>query len=116
MAISRFAHPSEREYAALLDVHGIPWEYEPRTFVLDRAPDGRLLEAVTPDFYLPLADVYVECTEMKPSLMFRKRRKLRKLRERYGEIVVYLGRAELAALRAKYGRQPLADQAACGSS
>jgi hypothetical protein len=67
MAIDRFAHPSEREYAALLDVHGIPWEYEPRTFVLEHAPDGRLLEAVTPDFYLPFADLYVECTEMKPS-------------------------------------------------
>jgi len=25
--------------------------------------------------------------------------------ERHGEIVVYLGRAELAALRAKYGRR-----------
>ena len=108
MAISgspRSAHPSEREYAEPLDAYGIPWEYEPRTFTLDRAPDGHLLEAVTPDFYLPLADVYVECTEMKPSLTCRKRRKLRKLRERYGEIVVYLGRAELAALRAKYGRR-----------
>jgi hypothetical protein len=26
--------------------------------------------------------------------------------ERYGEIVVYLGRAELAVLRATYGRRP----------
>ena len=109
MAISRtpprFAHPSEQEYAELLDAHGVPWEYEPRTFTLEQAPDGRLLEAVTPDFYLPLADVYVECSEMKSSLASRKRRKLRKLRERYGEIVVYLGPAELAALRSKYGRR-----------
>ena len=103
MAIFRFAHPSEQEYADLLDAHDIPWQYEPRTFPLELAPDGRLLEAVTPDFYLPLADVYVECSEKKPSLAYRKRRKLRKLRERYGEIVVYLGRAELAALREKYG-------------
>jgi bifunctional protein TilS/HprT len=102
MTIS-FAHPSEQEYAELLDAHGVAWEYEPRTFVLEHAPDGRLLEAVTPDFYLPFAGVYVECTEMKTSLACRKRRKLRKLRERYGEIVVCLGRAELAALRAKYG-------------
>ena len=109
MAISRtpprFAHPSEQEYAELLDAHGVPWEYEPRTFTLEQAPDGRLLAAVTPDFYLPLADVYVECSEMKSSLAWRKRRKLRKLRERYGEIVVYLGPAELAALRSKYGRR-----------
>jgi hypothetical protein len=60
---------------------------------------------VTPDFYLPFANVYVECTEMKPSLACRKRRKLRKLRERYGEIVVCLERADLAALRANYGRR-----------
>ena len=106
MAISgnpRFAHPSEREYAELLDTHGVPWEYEPRTFVLEHAPDGRLLEAGTPDIYHPVANVYGACTEMKPSLAGRKRRKLRKLRERYGEVVVCLGRDELAALRAKYG-------------
>ena len=101
----RFAHPSEREYAELLDALGVPWEYEPRTSTLEYAEDGRLLEAVTPDFYLPLVDVYVECTEIKPALTFRKRRKLRKLRERYGEIVVYLERAELQRLRAKYGRR-----------
>jgi hypothetical protein len=104
MTIS-FRSSSEREYADLLDALGIPWEYEPRTFVLERTTDGRLLEAVTPDFYLPHADVYVECTEMEPALMWRKRRKLRKLRERYGEIVVYLGRAELGRLREKYGRR-----------
>ena len=100
----RFAHPSEQEYAELLDANGIPWEYEPRTFPLERGPDGRLVEAVTPDFYLPGADVYVECSETKPALAYRKRRKLRKLRERYGEVVVYLGRTELGLLRAKYGR------------
>jgi hypothetical protein len=88
------------------DVHGIPWEYESRTFVLEHAPDGRLLEAVTPDFYLPFADVYVERTELKPALACRKRRKLRKLRERYGEIVVYLGRTELAIPRERYGARP----------
>jgi hypothetical protein len=104
MAIS-FAHPAEQEYAELLDAHGVPWEHEPRTFPRQTTPDGRLLEAVTPDFYLPLADVYVECTVMKPSLACRKRRKLRELRERYGEVVVYLGRRELAALRANYGRR-----------
>jgi hypothetical protein len=43
---------------------------------------------------------------MKSSLASRKRRKLRKLRERYGEIVVYFGPAELAVLRARYGASP----------
>jgi hypothetical protein len=31
-----FAHPSEEAYARLLDKHGIPWEYEPHTFLLER--------------------------------------------------------------------------------
>ncbi|HET7807656.1 MAG TPA: hypothetical protein VFK71_04110 [Gaiellaceae bacterium] len=100
----RFAHESERELAELLDAAGLPWEYEPHTFPLERSADGRLLEAVTPDFYLPEAGLYIECTEMKPSLAHRKRSKLRKLRARYGEVVTLVGRREFAALRAKYGQ------------
>jgi hypothetical protein len=78
----RWSRESRRVTAARSS-SAVPWEYEPRTFVLERATDGRLLEAVTPDFYLPHADVYVECTEMEPALMC----------------------AELGRLRAKYGRQ-----------
>jgi hypothetical protein len=97
-----FAHDSERELAELLDEHGVPWEYEPHTFPLEHDEDGRLLEAVTPDFYLPEAGIYIECTEMKPSRAHRKRRKLRKLRKQYGEVVTYLDRRDFARLRAKY--------------
>jgi hypothetical protein len=61
-------------------------------------------EAVTPDFYLPEAGLYIECTEMKSSLATRKRRKLRKLRALYGEVVTLVGRSEFALLRAKYGQ------------
>ena len=49
---SAFAHPTERELARF-DEHGIRWEYEPRTFVLSRNPDGSVREAFTPDFYPP---------------------------------------------------------------
>ncbi len=63
----------------------IPWMYEPHTFVLERGPDGRVIEAFAPDFYLPEQDLYVELTVMKQSLVTRKNRKLRKLRERYPE-------------------------------
>ena len=48
---SAFAHPTERELARVFDEHGIRWEYEPRTFVLSRNPDGSVREAFTPDFY-----------------------------------------------------------------
>jgi hypothetical protein len=100
----RFAHRSERELAELLDDAGLPWEYEPRTFPLERDGEGRLLEAVTPDFYLPDADLYIECTEMKSSLANRKRRKLRKLRTLHGEVVTLVGRSDFERLREKYGQ------------
>ncbi len=99
----RFAHPSERELARLLDDAGIPWEYEPRTFPLEHDADGRVTEAMTPDFYLPDADLFIECTTMKPSLSNRKNRKLRKLRERYGEVVTLVRRSDLEQLLEKYG-------------
>ena len=52
--------------------------------------DGRVLEAFTPDFYLPDQDLYVEITAMKQSLVTRKNRKLRKLRERYPDVRIKL--------------------------
>ena len=61
----RFAHESERELAEHLDAAGLPWEYEPHTFPLEHDEDGRLVEALTPDFYLPDAGIYIECTEMR---------------------------------------------------
>jgi hypoxanthine phosphoribosyltransferase len=97
-----FAHPVERELAAVFDEHGIPWEYEPHTFVLERAPDGTVLEAFTPDFYLPEQDMYVECTTMRQRLTNRKNRKIRKLRER-GQLVTVLYRRDFERLRARYG-------------
>jgi hypothetical protein len=100
----RFAHASERELAELLDAAGLPWEYEPHTFPLARDEDGRLVEAVTPDFYLPDADLYIECTEMRPRLAHRKRRKLRLLNSLHGEIVTLVGRREFQRLREKYGQ------------
>ena len=86
----RFANPAELEYAKVLDWHGIPWQYEPTTFVLARDEEGRVTEAFTPDFYLPEQDLYLEVTVMKQSLVTRKNRKLRKLRELYPDVKVKL--------------------------
>ncbi len=102
----RFAHPAEQELAELLDEEGIPWEYEPHTFTLERAQDGTVRQAITPDFYLPEADAYIECTVMKQSLVHRKNQKVRKLHERYGEVVTILYRRDFQRLRQKYGRPP----------
>jgi hypoxanthine phosphoribosyltransferase len=86
----RFANEAELEYAKILDFYGIPWEYEPTTFVLARDADGRVTEAFAPDFYLPEQDLYLEVTVMKQSLVTKKNRKLRKLRELYPEVRVKL--------------------------
>jgi hypothetical protein len=85
-----FANAAELECAKVLDYYSVPWEYEPTTFVLERDGDGRVVEAFTPDFYLPEQALYVEITVMKQSLVTRKNRKLRKLRELYPDVKVKL--------------------------
>ena len=86
----RFVNEVELECAKMLDYYGVPWEYEPTTFVLERDPDGRVTSAFTPDFYLPEQDLYVEVTVMRQSLVTRKNRKLRELRRQYPEVNVKL--------------------------
>jgi hypoxanthine phosphoribosyltransferase len=86
----RFANAYELECAKVLDYYGVPWLYEPRTFVLAEDEAGNVVEAFTPDFYLPEQDLYLEITMMKQSLVTRKNRKLRKLRERYPDVNVKL--------------------------
>jgi hypoxanthine phosphoribosyltransferase len=86
----RFANEAERECAKVLDFYGVPWDYEPRTFVLEEGEGGRVAEAFTPDFYLPEQDLFLEITVMKQRLVTRKNRKLRKLRERYPGVQIKL--------------------------
>jgi hypothetical protein len=86
----RFANEAELECAKILDYHGVPWDYEPHTFVLERDDDGRVTEAFTPDFYLPDQRLFLEITVMKQSLVTRKNRKLRKLRQLHPDIRVKL--------------------------
>jgi cytidylate kinase len=81
-----FAHPSERVFARLMDFYGIDWEYESRTFPLEWNDRNEVAEAFTPDFYLPEMDLYVELTTMKQSLVTRKNRKVKRLRQLYPDI------------------------------
>jgi hypothetical protein len=98
-----FANDAERECARVLDYYGVPWDYEPRTFVLEEDAAGRVVEAFTPDFYLPEQDLYVEITVMKQSLVTRKNRKLRKLRQRYPDVRVKLFyKRDIARLAERY--------------
>jgi hypothetical protein len=100
-----FAHPSELELARLLDETGIAWEYEPHTFPLGHDAAGRLTEGFTPDFFLPDADMYVECTTTRPGLMSRKRSKVRRATERHGLVVTLVGRTDFERLLQKYKRR-----------
>jgi hypothetical protein len=99
----RFANDAEVECARILDYHGIAWEYEPHSFILEQDEDGRVLEAFTPDFYLPEQDTYLEVTVMKQSLVTRKHQKIRKLRERHPDIKIKLfTRRDFERLSRKY--------------
>ncbi|MFC2017778.1 hypoxanthine phosphoribosyltransferase [Chloroflexota bacterium] len=103
-----FVHPSEEEVARLLDFYNIEWVYEPRSFPL-KWEDERVTEMFTPDFYLPGLDLYVELTTLKQSLVTKKNRKLRQLRELYPEInITLLYKKDFDRLLAKYGCGPLA--------
>jgi hypothetical protein len=110
-----FAHPAEAAYAKLLDEHGIPWEYEPHTFLLETDERGRVVEAVTPDFYLPTVGAYVECTTTKPQLISQKRRKMRKLRDKHGAIVTLHERDDLERLLRRRRRPTTIRPAVCTS-
>jgi len=82
----QFAHPSEQEFARVLDFYQIKWQYEPRTFAVRWDSDGNVIESFTPDFYLPDYDLYIELTTLKQELVTKKNRKVRHLKQLYPEI------------------------------
>ena len=99
-----FAHPSEAEFASLLDFYQIRWTYEPRSFPLQHDDAGRAVEQFTPDFYLPDLDLYIELTTLRQSLVTKKNRKLRRLRELYPDVnIKLLYRRDFNNLTRKYG-------------
>jgi hypoxanthine phosphoribosyltransferase len=103
-----FAHPSEKEFAQILDFYGLRWEYEPKSFPL-RWVDGKIAEMLTPDFYLADLDLYVELTTLKQSLVTEKNRKIRRMHEVHPEVnVKLLYRRDFHRILAKYGFGPLA--------
>ncbi len=106
----KFAHPSEREFARILDFYGLRWIYEPLSFPLEWDDSQRAAQMMTPDFYLPDLDLYLELTTMKQSLVTQKNRKLRKLRQLYPDInIKLLYRKDFHRLLAKFGFGPLAE-------
>lgn len=78
-----FMHPSEEEFASILDMHNIEWEYEPRTFPLEWDVEGNVTQAFSPDFYLPRFDTYIELTTMEQKYVSQKRKKVQLLKKLY---------------------------------
>ena len=101
----RFAHESEAELARILDYYQVEWRYEPDVFPISWNASGAVVESFAPDFYLPEVDLYLELTTLRQSLVRKKNRKLRLLRQLYPEIRVKLFYArDFKALMVKYGR------------
>ena len=102
---ARFAHASEAELARILDYYEVRWEYEPRVFPIRWNLDGAVVESFAPDFFLPDLGLYVELTTLRQSLVRKKNRKLRRLRELYPMVRIKLLYAkDFRALLLKYGR------------
>lgn len=111
-----FANPNEEEFARILDFYNIEWVYEPRSFPL-KWEDDRVTEMFTPDFYLPGLDLYIEITTLKQSLVTKKNRKLRLLKQLYPEVkIMLLHKSEYDQFLARYGCGPLAHTRARGIS
>ncbi len=85
-----FMHSSEEEFAHMLDFYRIRWEYEPRTFLLEWDSEGNVVEAFSPDFYLPDQALFIELTTQKPKQAWKKNRKIRRMNELYPHINVKL--------------------------
>lgn len=103
---SRFAHPAETHLSHLLTFYGIRWSYEPTTFAVRWGTNGEPLQFVTPDFYLPDHDCYLELTTMRQRLVTRKNRKFRLLRQHYPNVnvrILYL--RDFERLRRTYGTE-----------
>ena len=113
----RFADNSERQFAKLLDFYGIVWEYEPRTFTLERDRDGRPMQAFTPDFYLPAYDLYIEITTLNQKLVTKKNRKARRLVELHPDVSIrVLYQRDYLHLLVKYGLEPPSQLAAAAAA
>jgi bifunctional protein TilS/HprT len=101
-----FSHPSEEEFARLLDFYQVEWLYEPRSFPL-AYDKNRITEMFTPDFYLPEINLYIELTTTKQSLITEKNHKVRSLKELYPDVNIrLLNKGDYLKLLAKFGFMP----------
>ena len=109
----RFAHPSEKAFAQLLNLYRIDWSYEPLEFPIAWNDAGEPVRAFRPDFYLREHKLFIELTVLEQRLVTKKNRKVRLFRALYPEVellVVY--RRDFHALLEHHGLSSIDDDAA----
>ena len=75
-ALQRYSHPYQ-----------VRWAYQPKTFPLAWGRGGQgHTEAFAPEFNLVDSDTHIELTTRKQSLVTKKNRKLRRLKQLYPDV------------------------------
>ena len=112
-----FAHNSEKQFAKLLDFYEIEWVYEPTTFDIEWDRLGRPAQAFSPDFYLPVYDLYIEITTLNQKLVTKKNRKARRLMELYPDVTCkVLYQRDYLNLLVKYGLEEPSQKSLLGAA
>ena len=78
-----FKNETEEEFARILDLYNIEWLYEPKTFPVEWDAEGNVTMAISPDFYLPRFNLYLELTTMDQRYVTKKNKKMRLVKELY---------------------------------
>ena len=78
-----FKNETEEEFAKILNIYNIEWLYEPKTFPVEWDAEGNVTMAISPDFYLPKFNLYLELTTMDQRYVTKKNKKMRLVRELY---------------------------------
>ena len=72
---------------------------------------SHVTEAFSPDFYLPLHDLYIEVTTLQPHLITKKNNKIRRMKELYPDVRVrLLKRSDFQKLFIKWQMEDQSDQ------
>jgi cytidylate kinase len=101
-----FKNDSEQEFAKILDMYGLEWEYEPHTFPIEWDSEGNITLAFSPDFYLPRFKTYIELTTMNQKYVSEKKKKMKKLKELYPGInITMVFKSDFHALMKRFGLQ-----------
>ena len=99
-----FAHPAEEELAGSSTRTGSRGSTSRTPSRSRPAPTAPSTRRSRPTSTCPEAGAYIECTEMRQANTNKKNQKVRKLRERYGEVCTILYRRDFQRLRRKYGQ------------